>query len=494
MIGGTTLAHAEVLPVSAMTGQGVDALRAHLEAAPGRCAIRSQGTRFRLAVDRVFTLVGRRRCGDRDGALRFGPYRRPGADQPIRAHGAGAISCMRRTARPRRAQQATAARSTSRVRTSRKTRSGAAMSCSTPTCTRRRIASTPLLASCPAKRSRSASGFRSASITARRKSGARIVLLDDRPIAPGDEAEVQLVLDRPIAAAAHGPLCRPRRIGAANAGRRRVPRSAGRRPASGGRPKGRRSARRLRFAIRSRPSPRFWPRRLSPLTSPSSPATALFPPSGRMSSRQPSISSSSKPAIRRSLWRASGGAFSRPTTLDRIAAYHAENPDLQGLGREELRITLQPRLPKPAFDAALQKLAGANDLVLDGAFVRLPFARGPGSPPEDKAAWETDRAAARRGRSGSGRRECATLRRRPVAPRQMFGAILKRAGRMGWADEVAHDHFFLRSTVREMVADRCGSDRPERKTAVFPPRSSATASTTAARSRSKFSTSSIGTA
>ena len=28
---------------------------------------------------------------------------------------------------------------------------------------------------------------------------------------------------------------------------------------------------------------------------------------------------------------------------------------------------------------------------------------------------------------------------------------LKRAGRMGWADEVAHDHFFLRSTVREMT-------------------------------------------
>ena len=32
--------------------------------------------------------------------------------------------------------------------------------------------------------------------------GARIVLLDDGPIAPGDEADVQLVLDRPIAAAA----------------------------------------------------------------------------------------------------------------------------------------------------------------------------------------------------------------------------------------------------------------------------------------------------
>ena len=30
--------------------------------------------------------------------------------------------------------------------------------------------------------------------------------------------------------------------------------------------------------------------------------------------------------------------------------------------------------------------------------------------------------------------------------------LLKRTGRMGLADEVAHDHFFLRATVAEMVA------------------------------------------
>src|SRR6202042_3285053 len=35
------------------------------------------------------------------------------------------------------------------------------------------------------------------------EAGARIVLFDDKPIAPGEEADVQLVLDRPIAAAAH---------------------------------------------------------------------------------------------------------------------------------------------------------------------------------------------------------------------------------------------------------------------------------------------------
>ena len=29
-----------------------------------------------------------------------------------------------------------------------------------------------------------------------------------------------------------------------------------------------------------------------------------------------------------------------------VAAYHAENPDLQGIGREQLRLSLQPRLTK----------------------------------------------------------------------------------------------------------------------------------------------------
>ena len=58
IIRGTTLAKARVLTVSAMAGQGVDALRAHLEAASSVTSDRFQGTRFRLAVDRVFTLPG----------------------------------------------------------------------------------------------------------------------------------------------------------------------------------------------------------------------------------------------------------------------------------------------------------------------------------------------------------------------------------------------------------------------------------------------------
>ena len=51
-------------------------------------------------------------------------------------------------------------------------------------------------------------------------------------------------------------------------------------------------------------------------------------------------------------------------------------------------MALQPRLPKPAFDAAIQKLARVGALALDGAFVRLPSHEIRLSP-GDEAAWTT---------------------------------------------------------------------------------------------------------
>jgi selenocysteine-specific elongation factor len=37
-------------------------------------------------------------------------------------------------------------------------------------------------------------------------------------------------------------------------------------------------------------------------------------------------------------------------------------------------------------------------------------------------------------------------------PERDVRRLLKLAGRLGWADEVAHDHFFLRPTVHEMTS------------------------------------------
>ena len=58
LLAPTTLAGAPVFPVSAVTGQGIEALRAYLHAAAQALPPRRDDGGFRLAVDRSFTLKG----------------------------------------------------------------------------------------------------------------------------------------------------------------------------------------------------------------------------------------------------------------------------------------------------------------------------------------------------------------------------------------------------------------------------------------------------
>src|ERR1700689_680538 len=126
--------------------------------------------------------------------------------------------------------------------------------------------------------------------------GARIVPLKDGPIAPGDEAEVQLVLDRPIAAAAMDryvvrDVSAQRTLGGGVFLDLRPPARKRRSPE--------RQAQRAALAI------------LDPFAS----FAALLPAHERMSSRRPSISLSSKRRIQGWLLRASNGACSHPLQL-----------------------------------------------------------------------------------------------------------------------------------------------------------------------------------
>ncbi len=58
LLAATTLEGAPVLPVSCVSGQGIEALRAHLLAVGAGASSRSSEGHFRLAVDRCFTLAG----------------------------------------------------------------------------------------------------------------------------------------------------------------------------------------------------------------------------------------------------------------------------------------------------------------------------------------------------------------------------------------------------------------------------------------------------
>ena len=58
LLAGTLLEGSPVFPVSAVTGEGVPALRAHLDASAAAHPARKADGRFRLAIDRCFTLSG----------------------------------------------------------------------------------------------------------------------------------------------------------------------------------------------------------------------------------------------------------------------------------------------------------------------------------------------------------------------------------------------------------------------------------------------------
>jgi selenocysteine-specific elongation factor len=139
----------------------------------------------------------------------------------------------------------------------------------------------------------------------------------------------------------------------------------------------------------------------------------------------------------------------RRDLAETLAAFHLANPDVQGLGRERLRLCLQPRLPTGAFRDALQRLAPEGAISLDGAFVRLA-SHTVRLTPADEALWlQIAPLLAGEARFRPPRvRDVAGLL---GAPEEGVRRLLKLAARLGRLDEIAHDHFFLRETILEMA-------------------------------------------
>jgi selenocysteine-specific elongation factor len=447
LIAPTTLAHAEVLMVSALTGAGVDALRAHLEVGAVAVRDRAAGQRFRLAVDRVFTLSGvgvvatgtvlsgSVHLGDRIQLSPSGLFARVRSlhaqNRPAEAAHAGE-RCALNLAGPGVTKDA--------IR-----RGDVALDPELHAPTDRIDARIRVL---PTEKKPVGQWFPVRLHHAAAEAGVRIVLFDDKPIAPGEEADVQLVLDRPIAAAAHDrfvvrDVSAQRTLGGgvfldlrAKARGRRTP-----------------ERREQRAALALADASASFAALLE--TPPFAFDVAAFARDRALSAERGDQlaselglvtleSGDSRIAVTLERW-----ALFTSTMLERIGVHHAEHPDLQGLGREQLRITSKPKLSEPAFDVALRKLVHSGRLVLDGAFVRLP-SHEVQLTPEDKAAWEMIApllGGQQRFRPPRVRDLAAATGRAETDLRR----VLKRAGRMGWADEVAHDHFFLRSTVREMT-------------------------------------------
>ncbi len=442
LLAPTSLAGAEILPVSALTGAGIDALRAALAQAESETISRAAEGRFRLAVDRSFVLAGAGVVVTGtvlSGSIAVGDH--------IHLSPLGISARIRGIhAQNRKAEQGFAGQRCAL------NLSGEAIS--RDVITRGEVALDPML-DAPTMRfdarlkvleaeARPIATWHPARLhIGAAEVGARLVPLGPA-LQPGESGLVQLVLDQPVAAAV---------------GDRFILRDVSARRTIGGG---------TVIDLRAPARKRARPERLAVLeaASLSDPAQALHAlaasPAGLVDLVAFARDRALSEAEARAALTASGltridGLGLLPDTLARLqvdmaamlAEYHAENPDLQGLAREAMRLRLTPRLPKDSFLALIRAEAQAGRIALDGAFLRLPEHR-PRLSPEDEALWDAMLPLL----GGEARFRPPRVRDMAqdlVCDEADIRRILRMAARQGRVDQIAHDHFFLRATTEEMA-------------------------------------------
>ena len=440
----TVLAGSDIVAVSVVSDEGVDGLRERLFAASRDITARAAQGRFRLAVDRSFTLPG---AGTVVTGTVLSGYVSTGQIVTVSPSGLSArvrsIHAQNRPAERGEAGQRCALNlAGDSIAKDTIARGDVVLDPDLHAPTDRIDASLRVLASeqkpvtqwMPVRLHHAATDI-----------AARVVLLGD-DIAQGTEAHIQLVLERPIAAAANDRFV--------------LRDTTAQRTIAGGRFLDLRAPARKRRTVE----------RLAQLD-----AHAIADTNAALAAM-----------LDRAPWYADLAAFARdralaPSSIDaaveggtaiRIAgttlgvspavwvrlkraltatleAFHTANPDLPGMGLERLRLQLEPRLPAAALSTMLQGLARSHEVALDGAWVRLPGHEVRLTPGDEKL-W--NRIKPMLG---------VAERFRPPRVRDIANALgigeadvrrlLKLLGRMGRTDEIAHDHFFLRSTVAEMV-------------------------------------------
>jgi selenocysteine-specific elongation factor len=447
VLSGTALAGAEIVPVSAITGSGIDSLRAKLFEAAQSFGRRSASGRFRLAVDRCFTLAGtgtvvtgtvlsgRVAVGDR---VTISPS---GLEGRVRG-----IHAQNKQAEIGQAGDRCALNLAGRDISKDAIVRGDVVLDPALHAPADRIDATLCVLASEARPMRSWTPVRLHHAAA--EVGARVVPLSAETIAPGVQSVVQLVLDRPIAAAATDRFV--------------LRDTSGQRTIGGG----------VFLDLRAAPRRRRRPERLAQLD-----AHALADACESLSalmSRPPGFAELSIFARDRALGEgevdrliADTGAVRlvyddgvlalRAETWTRLLnglraaleEFHAENPHQLGIGIERLRLLLEPRLPARAFAAFLRMQAKAGEISLDGGWVRLA-GHTVEMTQRDEELWRPIRGLID-----------GKVRFQPPRVRDIARALdveetavrraMQYAARKGLIFEIAHDHYFTRAVVAEIA-------------------------------------------
>ncbi len=446
LLAGTSLGRAEIFPVSAVAGAGIDALRAHLREAAKTVRKRPVGGNFRLAIDRCFTLqgtglvvtgtvfAGRVVVGDR---LVLSPIGREVRVRGLHAQGRAA----ERGTVGQRCALNLAGGGVNRAHVRR----GDWVVASRAHAPTRRVDARirvlrsevrPLAHWTPVHLHLGA-----ADVT------GRVAVLEDRTVAPGRSALVQLVLDQPV-----GALWGDRLVLRDQSARRTI---AGGSvvdpfpPARG----------------RKRPA------RLAALAAmeENDPAAALaglleLHPSGLMLdpfARARNLSSAEAEALWRKVEMVRTGRAEAPValavrhwsalreaTLAALEDWHADHPNDPGPEEERLRRTLPRRVQREVFGALVIELVRDGRVVRDGTHLRLPAHR-PAMTPQESALWERVRPLLEEGglRPPRVRELAADLGVEPAAMER----FLVRAAKLGLVVRVAPNRFYAPDPLVELA-------------------------------------------
>lgn len=448
LLSGTGLAEAEMLAISSVTGEGIETLRQRLFRAAAAMPIRSDAGAFRLAVDRSFSQPGA-------GTIVTGTV----LSGSIALGERIIVSPAGHAARVRSIQAQNAPRESVRAG-ERAALNLAGEHIDTKTVRRGDVVLEPWLhkpsARIDARLQLLANEAKPLSERlavrlhhAAAEIAAHVVPLEEAPLRPGGLGLVQLVLERPIAAAYGDRFI----VRAANRGR-----TIGggilldlRAPASR-----RRTSARLKILMalaaadpaetlaRLVVQPPFYLEPASFARDSALPVATIMAIIKRLG-LVPLAGVAAEFVVER-IWRGRLGQ----ELVNAVSLFHKENPDLQGMAREQLRLQLVPEMPARVFAAVLDTFAASRQIAIEGSWVRLPQHQARFSLAQTRL-WERVQPALGgevRFQPPRVRDIAAALHVHEVEVRR----LLKLASRMGKVDEVAVDHFFLRETITEIVA------------------------------------------
>ncbi len=459
---GTALEGSPVFPVSALTGDGIEALKAHLVAAAGDIERRPTDGNFRLAIDRSFTIVG---AGIVVTGTVFSGTAAVG-DRLVVSHlatGAGTEARVRAI----HAQDRAAERGVAGDR--------CALNLTGPDLRLDEIGRGDWVVAAAAHNPARRIDARIRVIIDEVRPlrhwtpvhvhlGAtdvtgRVAVLEGSEIAPGASALVQLVLDRPIGAwHGDGLILRDQ---------------SARRTIGGGRV----------IDVFPPPRGRARPQRLAYLRAMDDPdhgaalAALLDQAATGLDLEKMRLARNLTPDEAEALWRASamirvGSGAEAFGFSDRhwralgddiaraLADWHRQRPDSQGATAHNLRTVMSLKLAPGVLGAVLPRIAEAGAVSFDGARARLA-AHAPKLQDADAKLWQ--RVEPVLAEAGPRSLTVAELAEQTGDDAKRLESFLIRAARLGLVSQIGKTRFFTPAVVRDLaaIAERVAADNAD---------------------------------